>query len=76
MDYVTFCCMEAPWGALSLREGANSTCESKIDTDIPVDVLRITTYIAHGVLVTAATKESYVSAPMMLRPSGTMVASS
>lgn len=29
---------------------------------------------AHGVVVTAASKEGYASAPAMLRPGGTMVA--
>jgi len=38
--------------------------------DIPAEIMRITTYGAHGVLVTAATKEAYANAPMMLRPGG------
>lgn len=36
--------------------------------------MRITTYGAHGVVVTAASKEGYEQAPHLLRPGGTMVA--
>lgn len=36
--------------------------------------MKLTTYGAHGVLVTAASKEGYESAPNFLRPGGTMVA--
>jgi len=42
--------------------------------DIAAEVMRITTYGAHGVIVTAATKEAYASAPGLLRPGGTVVA--
>jgi len=42
--------------------------------DIPAEVMRITKYGAHGVIVTAATKEAYASAPGLLRPGGTVVA--
>lgn len=42
--------------------------------DIPAEVMRITKYGAHGVIITAATKEAYTSAPLMLRPGGTAVA--
>ena len=42
--------------------------------DIPAEVMKITKYGAHGVLVTAASKEAYAQAPMLLRPQGTLVA--
>lgn len=41
--------------------------------DIPGEVMNITTYGAHGVLVTASTKAGYEMAPKLLRPGGTMV---
>lgn len=37
-------------------------------------MVKLTEYGAHGVVVTAASKEGYASAPMFLRPGGTMVA--
>lgn len=42
--------------------------------DTAAEVMRITKYGAHGVIVTAATKEAYASAPTLLRPGGTVVA--
>lgn len=54
--------------------GAEEFIDFTTCKDIPAEVMRITKYGAHGVLVTAATKEGYASAPMMLRPGGTMVA--
>ena len=36
--------------------------------------MEITTYGAHGVIVTAATREGYATAPRLLRPRGTLVA--
>lgn len=43
--------------------------------DIAAEVMKATGgYGAHGVLVTAATKEAYASAPGLLRPNGTVVA--
>ncbi|KAI1619344.1 alcohol dehydrogenase [Exophiala viscosa] len=42
--------------------------------DIAGEVMKITTYGAHGVIVTAATKQAYESAPTFLRPGGTVVA--
>lgn len=41
--------------------------------DIPAEVMKITGFGAHAVLVTAATKEAYASAPALLRPNGTVV---
>jgi propanol-preferring alcohol dehydrogenase len=42
--------------------------------DIPAEVVKATTYGAHAVIVFAATREGYASAPAMLRPGGTVVA--
>jgi len=42
--------------------------------DIAGEVMKITTHGAHGVIVTAATKQAYESAPTFLRPGGTVVA--
>ncbi len=58
---------------LCKRLGAEEFIDYTKTKDIPAEVLRITTHGAHGVLVTAATKEAYAQAPMLLRPQGTMV---
>lgn len=42
--------------------------------DTAAEVNRITKYGAHGVIVTAATKAAYETAPALLRPGGTVVA--
>ncbi|EXJ96234.1 hypothetical protein A1O1_01360 [Capronia coronata CBS 617.96] len=42
--------------------------------DTAAEVTRITTYGAHAVIVTAATRAAYESAPTLLRPGGTVVA--
>ncbi|PYI31956.1 GroES-like protein [Aspergillus indologenus CBS 114.80] len=42
--------------------------------DIAAEIRKITTYGAHGVIVTAATKAVYSTAPTYLRPNGTLVA--
>jgi propanol-preferring alcohol dehydrogenase len=42
--------------------------------DTAAEVVKTTTYGAHAVIVFAATKEGYASAPAMLRPGGTVVA--
>jgi len=42
--------------------------------DIPAEVVKTTTYGAHGVIIFAATKEGYAGGPGMLRPGGTLVA--
>lgn len=42
--------------------------------DVAAEITRITKYGAHGVIVTAATKQAYESAPGFLRPGGTVVA--
>lgn len=41
--------------------------------DIAAEVMKITGSGAHGVLVTASTKEAYEMAPGLLRPNGTVV---
>lgn len=41
--------------------------------DIQAEVMKATGFGAHGVIVTAATKEAYASAPGFLRPNGTVV---
>lgn len=61
-------------GKLCKKLGAEVYIDFTTCKDIPAEVKKITTYGAHGVIVTAATKEGYASAPMMLRPGGTMVA--
>ncbi|KAK4574029.1 hypothetical protein LTR86_001790 [Recurvomyces mirabilis] len=52
-------------------------CEAFIDFteggDIAAEVMKITTYGAHGVIVFAASKGGYAMAPSLLRPGGTMV---
>ncbi|KAL2439215.1 Alcohol dehydrogenase 5 [Exophiala dermatitidis] len=42
--------------------------------DTAAEVMRITKYGAHGVIVIAATKQAYETAPSFLRPGGTVVA--
>jgi propanol-preferring alcohol dehydrogenase len=58
---------------LCLKLGAEKFIDFTTAKDIPAEVLNITTYGAHGVLVTAATKAGYEMAPKLLRPGGTMV---
>ena len=59
---------------LCKRLGAEEFIDFTNTQDIAAEIMRITTYGAHGVIVTAATKEAYASAPGMLRPGGTVVA--
>jgi propanol-preferring alcohol dehydrogenase len=59
---------------LCKRLGAETFIDFTTTKDITAEIMRITTYGAHGVLVTAATKEGYATAPSFLRPGGTMVA--
>jgi alcohol dehydrogenase, propanol-preferring len=54
--------------------GAEEFIDFATTSDITAEIMRITTYGAHGVLVTAATKEAYAAAPGYLRPGGTVVA--
>ena len=59
---------------LCKKLGAEEFIDYTKTSDIPAEVMRITTYGAHGVLVTAATKEAYGGAPALCRPGGTIVA--
>ena len=59
---------------LCLSLGAEHFIDYTSVQDIPAEVLRITTYGAHGVAVFAASPKSYATAPFLLRPGGTMVA--
>lgn len=55
--------------------GAEAFIDFKTCEDVVAEVMRITTWGAHGVLITASTKEGYATAPNLLRPGGTMVVS-
>lgn len=59
---------------LCKRLGAEEFIDFTQTKDIAAEITRITKYGAHGVIVTAATKEAYASAPSFLRPGGTVVA--
>lgn len=58
---------------LCLKLGAEKFIDFTTTKDITSEVMKITTYGAHGVVVTAATKAGYEGAPHLLRPGGTMV---
>ncbi|KAJ9637210.1 hypothetical protein H2201_001607 [Coniosporium apollinis] len=58
---------------LCRKLGAEEFIDFTKTKDVVAEVMRITTYGAHGVIVTAATKQGYETAPNMLRPGGTMV---
>lgn len=58
---------------LCKKLGAEAFIDFQQTQDIAAEVMKITTYGAHGVIVTAATKEAYAQAPMLLRPGGTVV---
>ena len=58
---------------LCMSLGAEHFIDYTTVADLPAEVLGITVYGAHGVIVSAATKEGYVTAPGLLRPGGTMV---
>lgn len=53
--------------------GAEVFIDFTTTSDIAVEIMRITTYGAQGVIVTAATKQAYALAPTFLRPNGTVV---
>lgn len=59
---------------LCLSLGAEHFIDYTSTPDIPAEVQRITTYGAQGVTVFATAKQSYATAPLLLRPGGTMVA--
>ncbi|KAH7021894.1 alcohol dehydrogenase [Ilyonectria destructans] len=54
--------------------GAEEFIDYRECKNTAAEVMRITTYGAHGALVAAPTQEAYATAPLMLRPRGTMVA--
>jgi len=58
---------------LCKKLGAEEFIDFTKTKDIPAEVMKITTYGAHGVVVTAATRAGYEQAPHLLRPGGTMV---
>ena len=59
---------------LCLSLGAEHYIDYTSVKDIPAEILRMTTYGAHGVAVFATSAQSYATAPFLLRPGGTMVA--
>ena len=59
---------------LCLSLGAEHYIDYTSIQDIPAEILRITTYGAHGVAVFATAAQSYAIAPFLLRPGGTVVA--
>jgi propanol-preferring alcohol dehydrogenase len=58
---------------LCLSLGAEKFIDYTNTKDITAEIMKITTYGAHGVIVFAATKAGYEQAPHLLRPNGTMV---
>lgn len=60
-------------GKLCKELGAEHYLDFTTSKDLPAEVMEITTHGAHGVIVTAATKEGYAVAPHFLRPGGTVV---
>jgi propanol-preferring alcohol dehydrogenase len=58
---------------LCLSLGAEKFIDYTTTKDIAAEIMKITTYGAHGVIVFAATKAGYEQAPHLLRPNGTMV---
>ena len=61
-------------GALAMKLGAEHFMNFRETKDLEGEVKRITKYSAHGVIVTAASKQAYETAPSLLRPNGTVVA--
>ncbi|RSL68009.1 hypothetical protein CEP54_003008 [Fusarium duplospermum] len=59
---------------LCMKLGAEIFIDFKETKDITAEIMKITKYGAHGVIVTAATRAAYESAPGFLRPNGTVVA--
>jgi propanol-preferring alcohol dehydrogenase len=58
---------------LCLSLGAEKFIDFTTCSDITTEVMKITGYGAHGVIVFSATKAGYEQAPHLLRPNGTMV---
>jgi alcohol dehydrogenase, propanol-preferring len=59
---------------LCKKLGAEQFIDYTTTKDIAAEVMQVTGVGAHGVLVTAASKEAYELAPTLLRPGGTVVA--
>ena len=57
---------------LCKKIGAEEFVDFAKTSDLKADIMRITTYGAHSVLVTAYTKEAFESALPLLRPGGTL----
>lgn len=58
---------------LCKKLGAEVFIDFQQTKDIAAEVMKLTTHGAHGVIVTAATRAAYESAPSFLRPNGTVV---
>ncbi|KAH7052165.1 alcohol dehydrogenase [Macrophomina phaseolina] len=58
---------------LCKKLGAEVYIDAAKCEDLVAEVMKVTTYGAHGVIVFAPTKQCYDTAPYMLRPGGTMV---
>lgn len=58
---------------LCLKLGAEKFIDFTICKDIPTEVMSITKYGAHAVVVFSASKQGYEQAPHLLRPRGTVV---
>lgn len=60
-------------GRLCKDLGAEDYIDFTQTKDIAAEVMRITKYGTHGVIVFAASKEGYAVAPSLVRPGGTVV---
>lgn len=60
-------------GKLCKKLGAEVYIDFLAEKDIAAKVMELTTYGAHGVVVTAASRAAYEMAPNLLRPRGTVV---
>lgn len=58
---------------LCKKLGAEQFIDFTTTKDIQAEVMRLTGFGAHAVIVTASTKEAYATAPGLLRPNGTAV---
>ena len=58
---------------LCLKLGADDFVDFAKTADLKAEIMRITTYGAHSVMVTAYTKEAFDTALPLLRPGGTLV---
>lgn len=58
---------------LCIKLGAEAWIDVTKSEDVPAEVIKITSFGAHAVIVFPATKACYEQAPHLLRPGGTMV---